>query len=73
MQVQHENNTVVKDNTHDRCLVRGLQVFGKVGSSALSAELSYKGGVTNTIPVNSSIYHQSHFNTNAKSKVNYLR
>ena len=42
-------------------------------SSALSAELSYKGGVTNTIPVNSSIYHQSHFNTNAKSKVNYLR
>ena len=42
-------------------------------SSALSAELSYKGGVTNTIPVNSSIYHQSHFNTNAKSKINYLR
>ena len=42
-------------------------------SSALSAELGYKGGVTNTIPVNSSIYHQSHFNTNAKSKINYLR
>ena len=42
-------------------------------SSALSAELSYKGaGVTITIPVNSSIYHQSHFNINVKSKINYL-
>lgn len=70
MQVQHENNTVVSDDTHDRCLVRGLQVSEKV--ECIKCGIKLQGGVNNTIPVNSSIYHQSHFNINVKSKINYL-
>ena len=30
MYMQHKENTVVKDNTHDRCLVFGTQLSWKV-------------------------------------------
>ena len=70
MQVQHENNTVVKDNTHDRCLVRGSQVSWKV-RRALSAELSCKGGVTNTIYLSTVPYTTSRILTST-SKVKLI-
>ena len=69
MQVQHENNTAVKDNTHDRCLVRGSQVSGKF--ECIKCGIKLQGDVTNILYLSTVPYTTSRILTST-SKVKLI-